>query len=293
MWIQPVDSAVVAVTYAPDGRTLYAQDADRWLTEWDLAAHTGRALFQHPEKSSNHFPRVFTSPDGRYLVANTSPAQVWNLETREVHAEVPPKFAYAGVSMGAGGSRIECVSEGWLGVRTWDFARADAGEELLDWEVPDKIKTHHFAPDGRTVALLGWSDVVSICDTTTRKAVQTIDLPKRALQHARFAPDGTSLVLYGYDGVTVWDVPSAAVRVEKIACDRPYWLLAFHPTSPLVAVRRTDGLLSLVSLRTGEEVRALDFDLGQQVTCVAFSPDGLTCAVGGTNKQFAVFDVDV
>jgi hypothetical protein len=62
-------------------------------------------------------------------------------------------------------------------------------------------------------------------------------------------------------------------------------------------------LLSLVSLETGEELRTLDFDAGKPppqqslrfspVTCAAFSPDGLTCAVGGSNKQFAVFDVDV
>jgi hypothetical protein len=96
---------------------------------------------------------------------------------------------------------------------------------------------------------------------------------------------------------------SAAYRVEKIECDRPYWMLAFHPTVPVVALRRRDGLLSLVSLETGEELRTLDFDAGKQppqqsprfspVICAAFSPDGLTCAVGGSNKQFAVFDVDV
>ena len=46
--------------------------------------------------------------------------------------------------------------------------------------------------------------------------------------------------------------------------------------------------------RTAEPDRAsLDFALGKYVTCAAFSPDGLTCAVGGSNKQFAVFDVDI
>ncbi|WP_439629185.1 WD40 repeat domain-containing protein [Gemmata sp.] len=293
MWIQPVDGSVQAIAFSPDGRTLYTQDASRWFTAWDPATHEGRRLFQYPERSSNHFPRMFASPDGRYLVANTSPALVWNLETREVHAEVPPKFAYAGVSVGAGGGRVECVADDWLGVRTWDYVRQEAGDELRDWDVPDKIKTHHFAPGGRTVALLSWSDTVTICDVESRKAIQTIDAPKQALQHARFAPDGDTLVLYGSDGVTVWDVPSAAVRVAKIACDRPYWMLAFHPTAPVAAVRRTDGLLSLVSLRTGEEVRALDFDLGRYAACAGFSPDGLTCAVGGTDSRFAVFDVDV
>jgi hypothetical protein len=29
------------------------------------------------------------------------------------------------------------------------------------------------------------------------------------------------------------------------------------------------------------------------VNCFAFAPDGLTCAVGGSGRQFVVFDVDV
>jgi hypothetical protein len=32
---------------------------------------------------------------------------------------------------------------------------------------------------------------------------------------------------------------------------------------------------------------------GGGVRALAYSPDGLACAVGRSNKQFAVFDVDV
>jgi WD40 repeat protein len=246
---------------------------------------------------------MFTSPDGRFLVANTSPGTVWNLENGELHALVPPEHAYAGVSMGVGRMRIECVSNDWLGIRTFDYVKLEPGEELRDWPVPGTIKTHHFSPDGSLVALLNWSDVVTVCDVNTRKALHTIESAKRSLQHCRFAPDGKTLVLYASDHIAIWDMASAAYRVEKIECDRPYWMLAFHPTVPVVALRRRDGLLSLVSLETGEELRTLDFDAGKPppqqslrfspVICAAFSPDGLTCAVGGSNKQFAVFDLDV
>jgi len=294
MWIQNVpDGSVNAVTYSPDGSTLYTQDSGRWFTAWDLATHEGRGLFQYPQKCSDHFPRMFTSPDGRYLVANTSPATVWDLANEELHAEVPAKHSFAGISMGVGRVRVECVSDDWLGIRTWDFARQEAGEELRGWDVPGTIKTHHFSPDGRTVALLNWSDEVTVADVETRKTLHLIDSPKRSLQHCRFTPDGNTLVMYSSDGISIWDVASAAFRVDKVECDRPYWMLAFHPGSQYVAVRRKDGLLCLVSLQTGEEVRTLDFDLGKQATCVAFSPDGLTCALGGTEKRFAVFDLDV
>jgi WD40 repeat protein len=303
MWVQHVPGGgITAVAYTPDCRTLYTQDTGRWYTAWDISTHAGEREFQYPESIgeekdkrdiSNHFPRMFVSADGRYLVSNLVPPLVWDLETGNLHCEVPKEYAFAGITMGVDRMRVECVMEGWKGIHCWDFARQQPGDELSDWPVPGIIKTHHFSPDGHSVALLNWNSVVTVCDVASHGVLQSIDLSKQSLQHCRFAPDGNTLVMYMSDGITIWDLPSASVRVELVPCDKPYWLLAFHPTSPIVAVRRKDGLLALIDLRNGEERRALDFALGEQVTCAAFSPDGLTCAVGGTNKQFVVFDVDV
>lgn len=44
---------------------------------------------------------------------------------------------------------------------------------------------------------------------------------------------------------------------------------------------------------TGGRFLVIRFAVGKRVTCAAFSPDGLTCVVGRSNKQFAVFDIDV
>jgi hypothetical protein len=69
---------------------------------------------------------------------------------------------------------------------------------------------------------------------------------------------------------------------------------AVHPTLPMFATRDPNGHVGLFSFETGEALRTFDFAVGKStLRSVCFSPDGLTGAVGGSNKQFAVFDVDV
>ena len=300
MWTQPTEGGnVVAVAFAPGGGTLYAQDSERGYTAWDLATRTGRRLFADPEtvgesrQVTNHFPRLFVSPDGRFLVANTAPPIVWDMATGAVHATVPDEHAFAGVSAGGGGTRVECVTRDWLGFATWDFVRRQPGPEFRGWPASGTIKTHHFDRHGRRVALLGWDEAVTVCDAATREVVRSIPpAAGRVLQHCRFTPDGEALVLYEGDAVSVWDLATRRVRAARVACDRPYWLFAFHPTQPLAAARRRGGLLALIDLRTGRDVRVLDLGLGANLICAAFSPDGLTCAVGGSDGRFALIDVD-
>jgi WD40 repeat protein len=93
----------------------------------------------------------------------------------------------------------------------------------------------------------------------------------------------------------MWDISHRTRRAGPVDIDNRHGerAFAFHPTAPVfVAIDRSKNL-TLFSAETGAPIRSLDFALGRNVNCAAFSPDGLTCAVGGSNKQFAVFDVDL
>ena len=295
MWIQNVPGGGVnAVAYSPDGRTLYTQDDGRWYTAWDLATHAGRRLLQYSAKHTNHFPRMFVSADGRFLVSNLSPAGRVGSATKEKHAgcrTTTPSPACRWASAG-------CGSSAWrrLARRAELVLRPkEPGPELRDWPVTGTIKTHNYAPDGkprRPPELVRRGDRLRRGEPRSR--VQTIDMPKRQLQHCRFAPDGDTLVhVHGRRRSRSGTSRRARSRVDKVACDRPYWMLAFHPTQPLIAVRRKDGAGELVepadrARRCGRWTSTS----AARRRCVAFSPDGVTCAVGGSNKRFAVFDVD-
>ena len=93
----------------------------------------------------------------------------------------------------------------------------------------------------------------------------------------------------------MWDVSRGAPWSKPVNIDTKHdeATFAFHPTAPVFIAINRDKHLTFFGTETGEALRSLDFALGRYVQCVAFSPDGLTCAVGGSNKQFAVFDVDL
>jgi len=99
--------------------------------------------------------------------------------------------------------------------------------------------------------------------------------------------------MYAEHRIHVWDIPTRKLRAGPVQSLHPGTITAFHPTAPVFAALDAEECLTLFSLEDARPLRSLDFALGTQVQSVAFSPDGLTCAVGGSKRQFAVFDVDL
>jgi hypothetical protein len=170
--------------------------------------------------------------------------------------------------------------------------------------LPDSINRlapmQHFdiAPDGRSVAVSFQNDDPPILFTRTEGGELRDPVPvagRRTVYGARFSPDGRTLVLFLLfpTGLALWDVASRTPRGGEIKYDPENGPFAFNPTLPLFAVRAVDGAFTVRRLSDGQPVRSLDFPIGKVIGCAAFAPDGLTCAIGGSNKQFAVFDVDL
>jgi WD40 repeat protein len=148
-----------------------------------------------------------------------------------------------------------------------------------------------FAPDEKKVILIG--DLrVALVNRRTGKSVALPSL-KSCLRWLQFAPDGSRVACILDNHIQMRTFPDFSLRYELTRCWGTTHTFAFHPTAPIFAALNRDGVLTLYNLETGEVSRSMDFALGRNVKCVTFAPDGLTCAVGGSNSQFAVFDVDV
>ncbi|MBN9117708.1 MAG: WD40 repeat domain-containing protein [Planctomycetes bacterium] len=300
MWVQTVKSGVEMFAYAPDGRRLYVADSAGRVSEWDTAARTGRDLFvlNHPSQWG-----LFCAAGGRFLVARTFRPVVWDCRDRREHAVLDindgtmnPIGSYV-LRPVPGDDTLLYVNHGrGLGMRVWDVARRAYGPSPAWWPRVDPLSWFDVSPDGRTVALVD-STHVRLADLLTGEWVAQVRLLESGTR-AYFSPDGQVLALLVQREVWFWNPATGLAHVEgAITSVAPNFSVlkafAFHPTAPLFVALTPDGLPAVFDRHTHRVQRTFDFRVGKRVNCACFSPDGLTCAIGGSNKRFAVFDVDL
>lgn len=297
MWVQQVGCGVQALTFARDGRTLYTVDTARRLIAWDTSTRARREVAVGIEShwlTAEHFIEL---PDGRLVVDCLQGFHLVDPVTA-AHSRVSPANRVFGNVCGSvlADGRAFFLRHGRLPVGCVNLL---TGAELPVVELPTASGLYLLcvAPDGAS-AFLGWGGQPrSLFDLTRGVVARGGEDVVSGIAIPRFAPDRRTVVLLqlvGQPQLTMWDIEQRAARAKPV-----WWAggntvrIAFNPVLPLFAVPHTQNTVAVRSLETGELVRELDFALGKQITALAFAPDGLTCAVGGTNKRFAVFDVDV
>jgi WD40 repeat protein len=293
MWQQNLATGgVESIAYAPDGRTLYTFDSSGRITAWDLATHKHTILFQsRPARS--WMPWMHLTPGGRYFVlsVDTKGYVVWDREIGRDHRCRLPRSGWGGIAFDPTAPRVWFAPRGSPGIESWDFDRNEPGPTVTGWSADCTPYRYAVGPDG-SLALIG--ERLVLFDPATRAVTGDYPLdPEMPGVWPYFSPDGRLLVLTGSDRLQVWDLEAGGVRIPQLADALATGRLAFHPTAPLMLTQGRDHSLSLFSLETGEVLRAFDISLGNFMQCFAFAPDGLTCAAGGSNKQFVVFDVDL
>lgn len=299
MWIQKTGAGVRTLTFSPDARTLYVYDTRGNITAWETATHTPKPLFQiNPVDQPT--PDLSVACDGQFLVLRLlSTVHIHDAESGAEHAQVPIEPNSFAPVLDRTRRLLVTPDLHRDFLATYDIAARTPGPPLLSAEAGTTDRFGAFAQtaDGNIIAVhTAQRDIVVYDRSESRWIARFVVSPLVGLSwvsRLEFTADGNTLAIFAYNRVALWDVPSRTARSSGVVCYRPTSLAAVHPTLPLLAARNQKKEITLFSLDTGEPVRSLDFGLGKKITCVAFSFDGLTCAVGGSNKQFAVFDVDV
>jgi WD40 repeat protein len=291
MWIQKVaGGGVEGLAYSPDGATLYTSDRSGWITAWDATSREGRRIVQLNEIERCNPIRLYTLAGG-FLLSHGLHWIVWDIERKAEHSRVPVEFVQGVCKLAS--TRLYSRSKG--SVITWEFHAARPGPVIDGWNLLGTFQSFDLDPDGNTAVLTDTHGYVTLFDLENSQELDRFEPQFRTsqLQGARFTPGGDTILLTAQQRVRLWDIRRRAALGEMIVLPWSPVGLQFHPTARMFATLNRESMLTLFSLDTCEPIRSFDFALGTYVQCICFSPDGLTCAVGGSNKQFAVFDVDV
>jgi WD40 repeat protein len=149
------------------------------------------------------------------------------------------------------------------------FASAGVDGKVIVWELPAEKMAHTLTspaavralaltPDGKTVASAGDDAAVQLWDVATGKAGPKLEGSKDWLLSLAFSAEGKTVAAGGYDGkLRLWQVSSGKKLVE---------VEGQPPAPPNTPARPANVLASH-----------------------AFSPDGKTVAVGGSDAQIHLF----
>ena len=296
MWIQKV-AGVTHLAYAPDGRTLYTLESNAALTAWDIATQTPRKVASVSAWSIPIERGIYPLADGRRVVSLDSAwATVFDANTGHDLGGVRSLTRHkAGLRRVTPEGRIFYIKTSSVGVGVWNLTTRDSEPARGIPKAAGRVGSFDASTDEQSVALVGLKGSVTVYDWGDGPDLQNPLALGGTANTVRFSPDGGTLALFSDRRVQMWDVSRGTPWSKPVNIDTKHKeeTFAFHPTAPVFVAINRDAHLTFFGTETGAAIRSLDFALGRHVQCVAFSPDGLTCAVGGSNKQFAVFDVDL
>ena len=197
-------------------------------------------------------------------------------------------------------------------VRLWDMAELlEQGSckltliaEMIGGarSVPD-IQYH---PQGQMLASVDLA-VVRIRDVSNQRLVTTLRA-QEMLRTIAFNSGGELLAAAGLgDRVSVWNVATGELRHSLQLAPAPasaaspfVWDVAFSPQGDTLAAAASDGRLHLWRMGQQVDQEQADHELPfltldahrRAVTCLAFSPDGLTLATGSLDASVRLWSVE-
>jgi len=188
------------------------------------------------------------------------PVRVWSLPDGELLATLVPDWDFVApwtMRFSPDGRHLAVESRERIGL--WHVR---TGQELA--LLPGGCKTNywgnfHFSPDGKLFAAgSAKAKQVTVCDTSTGKALLTLD---GALPPLEFAPDGLTLATAADEGVQYWGVTTGKKTGSFGLEAASLRSLAFSPNGQLLAIAQHWSGLG----RGLDEVRLYDVPSGKEL----------------------------
>ncbi len=302
-----------SIGYTLDGRVLTLDNRAR-LASWDINSPRPDRIRTEASVCASATLKGLRSARGRVGIlihfADETPTELlrFDLATRWELIPWSNPDSDRIVEVSEDGTLVLVNEEGRFRWRLWELETNKPLKEYFDlphWSPLEPTYTPLLAPDNSRFVMTVITDKRLLLWHRGNPKPQQLIRPGRA-QHRRgthyyflaFSSDsrflvGAQLVQNGL--VTVWDLPDGTVR-WSLPQEKFVWALAVHPSGKIVAVA-TDGgsaghVVRFLDTATGDEITRFNWN-ASRIRCLAFSPDGLTCAAGCSDRRLVVWDVDL
>lgn len=286
------------VAFSPDGKKVFAGNADGVVTVWDVESRKPDRSLTRP---AGVIRAVAWSPDGRLLAAAgvDRTVTVWDAGAgREAYSLKGHTEIIQSINFSAD-SKLLVSGASDKTVRLWDVRTGKGIRVLLQPEImegakpvrgiPSMVFSVAFSPDGKLVASgggdgAGQAGELVLWEAETGKQLRRLlGRDEQQVWALAFSPDGKLLAAGATGGaIRLFDVQTGAVRREFRGGDQLRGLAISANGRTLAAAIRSE--VKLWDMGSGELVRALRED-GQWILSIAFAADGSALVSGGSEES--------
>ncbi|WP_405695002.1 helix-turn-helix domain-containing protein [Streptomyces sp. NBC_01185] len=255
-----------------------------------LTAHPGSAVIGVTFSPDGHTLATIGDNSTRQL-GSSNAVRLWDTSTGRLRQSLPPSTgSVKSVAFNPDGQTL-ATSGGEHGVQLWDAGtgslRRDFGARTFG------TVSVVYSPDGHTLATARADNTVQLWDAGTGSLRRDFGARTFGTVSVVYSPDGHTLATARADNtVQLWNAGTGSLRRDFGARTFGTVSVVYSPDGHTLATAPSDGMVHLWDVATGRLRRSL----GERTTSIvsmAFSPDGRSLATGGGHDHTArLWDVN-